>query len=158
MLNALGDKTFFDHNPFDVVAKDLTLNGLEKIQKVILLQYEDAANVDIGIMSMPLLKNPRMLVELLESNQMIVAPLFQTLLEEGMEDGSIRPASAKSVSELFMLIGNFWTIPTIFPCTRQEFLDKIHLLKNLFEGIGIPNIDDAVLKGIIKMSDKLELK
>jgi len=156
VLNALGDKLFFDSNPFEKVKSEIELNGLQKIKKVIMLQQDNKGYMDISIASIPLLKNPRFLAELVESNQKLVAPLLKELIEEGVKDGSIKTAYPKPLSELFMLVTNFWYIPSIFPCTRQELLEKVMFTKEIFDKVGIPVFDDKVMKYIINTIDKLE--
>lgn len=158
VMNALGNKLFFDDNPFEKVNGDKTLNGLEKIKKVIKLQFENSEQQKISAMSIPLLKNPRILAELLESNQVVAVPLFQKLFEEGMIDGSIKKTNAKLLSEISILLTNFWLIPSVFPCTKQEFFDKLTLLKNIFDGIGVPIFDEEIMMYCRKAIEKMELK
>lgn len=158
VMNALGNKLFFDDNPFEKVNGDKTLNGLEKIKKVIKLQFENSEQQKISAMSIPLLKNPRILAELLESNQVVAVPLFRKLFEEGMIDGSIKKTNAKLLSEISILLTNFWLIPSVFPCTKQEFFDKLTLLKNIFDGIGVPIFDEEIMMYCRKAIEKMELK
>lgn len=158
VLNALGDKLFFDNNPFEKVKNETELNALQKIKKVIILSYESPENETITIASATSLKNPRFLAELVESNQKLVAPLWKELIEEGIKDGSINTSYAKPLSELFTLITNFWFIPSIFPCTKQELLDKAVFTKDVLNNIGIPVFDDEIMKYIENMVVKLELK
>lgn len=158
VMNALSSKLFFDDNPFEKVNGDSSLNGLEKIKKVIKLQFENPEQQKINAMSIPLLKNPRILAEMLESDQTIAIPLFQRLFEEGMLDGSIRQTNAKLISELLILLSNIWLIPSIFPSTRQEFLDKLSLTKNIFDGIGVPLFDAEIMGYCQSAAEKLGLK
>ena len=41
VLDALGDKLFFDNNPFEKVKNEKGLNGLEKIKKVLKMQFQN---------------------------------------------------------------------------------------------------------------------
>jgi len=158
VLAALSDKLFFDNNPFEKVKNETELNGLQKIKRVIILSYESPENETINIVSVTSLKNPRFLAELVESNQELLAPLWKELIEEGIKDGSIKTPYAKPLSELFTLITNFWYIPSIFPCTKQEFLDKVVFSKDVLDNIGMPVFDDEIMKYIEDMAGKLELK
>lgn len=158
VINALGDKLFFDRNPFEKVNNDDTLNGLEKIKKVIRLQFENSEQQKINAMSIPILKNPRILAELLESNQTVIVPLFQKLFDEGMTDGSIKKMNAKLLSEILILFTNFWLIPSVFPCTRQEGFDKLILIQNIFDGIGVPLFDEEIMGYCKKVIENMEEK
>lgn len=158
VMNALGNKLFFDDNPFEKVNGDNTLNGLEKIKEVIKLQFKNPEQQKINAMSIPLLKNPRILAELMESNQTVAVPLFEKLFKEGMLDGSIKKTNAKLLSEMLILLTNFWLIPSVFPCTKQEFLEKLILTKDIFDGIGVPLFDEEIMEYCQNTFEKMEIK
>lgn len=158
VLDALGDKLFFDNNPFEKVNNDVSLNGLQKMKKVIKLQIEDTSQQSIGIMSVPLLKNPRILAEVLESNWNVLVPLFGKLFDEGIKDGSIKKAAnSKTLSELLMML-NFWFLPSVFPCTKEEFLERAILTKKVFENIGVPVFDEEFINYCREVAEKLQLE
>lgn len=158
VLDALGDKLFFDNNPFEKVKNDTSLSGLEKIKKVLKLQIEDVAQQSIGLMSVSLLKNPRILSKSLEINWNVVAPFVAELFDEGMKDGSIeKVASAKALSGLFVL-HNFWFLPSIFPCTKGEFLERVLLTKKVFDKIGAPIIDEEFVNYSREVAEKLNFE
>lgn len=147
VLNALGDNMFLQNNPFDVVRNEEGLSGLEKIKKVIKLNYANSDQQEVNMMSVPLLKNPRIFVDYLESNQKIVAPLFEELFNEAIEDGSIKcPQYPKALISMFMMITNIWFIPSIFPCTSEEMIERLHFAKDLFDSLGAPVLDDEILE------------
>lgn len=155
VLDALGDQMFFDNNPFDKVRYNTTMNGLEKIKQVIKHQIEDSTQQNIGIMGLPLLKNPQILSKTLETNWNVVAPLIAELFEEGMRDGSIeRVASPSALAGLFIM-HNFWFLPSIFPCGKDEFLERVLLSKKVFDSIGVPIIDDGFITYTQTVADKL---
>lgn len=158
VMNALGNKLFFDDNPFEKVNGDNTLNGLEKIKEVIKLQFKNPEQQKINAMSIPLLKNPRILAELMESNQTVAVPLFEKLFKEGMLDGSIKKTNTKLLSEILILLTNFWLIPSVFPCTKQEFLEKLILTKDIFDGIGVPLFDEEIMEYCQNTFEKMEIK
>ena len=58
IINALGEKLFFDNNPFVTVQKQKHLNGLQKMREVIKLNHADIGRTELGKQSIPLLKNP----------------------------------------------------------------------------------------------------
>ena len=157
VLNALGDKLFFDNNPFEKVRNEKELSGLQKIQHVIRLQHDNPAWASINIASMSLMKNPRFLVEQIENNKKI-SSMVQELIEEGMKDGSIKNNNAKLLSEFTILLTNFWFIPSIYPCTKQEFLEKIVFLKEILDYLGCPVIDEEIMRNFSNMIHELDLE
>ena len=90
VLDALGDRMFYENNPFEKVRNELNLSGLEKIKKVIKMQYQNEEQQQVNLMSIPLLNNPRILADYLESSQKVVVPFFDELIQEAIEDGSIK--------------------------------------------------------------------
>ena len=75
IIDALGEKLFFfDNNPFVTVQKQKHLNGLQKMREVIKLNHADIERTEIGKQSIPLLKNPRLLAELADTNRRLIAP------------------------------------------------------------------------------------
>jgi len=158
VLDALGEKLFFDNNPFEKVKNEKELSGLQKIQSAIKLQNNNSDWANINIASMSLMKNPRFLVEQIENNQKISSTILQTFIEEGIKDGSIKNNNAKLLSEFAILLTNFWLIPSIYPCTKQELIDKVVFIKELLDHLGFPIIDEEIKGFITNMVDKLDLE
>ena len=73
IIDALGEKLFFDNNPFVTVQKQKNLNGLQKMREVIKLNHVDIDRTELGKQSIPLLKNPRLLAELADTNRKLIA-------------------------------------------------------------------------------------
>lgn len=145
IMDAIGDKMFFEGNPFERVRGRADLNGLEKMKEVIRLTQEPDWS-SLARQSMPLLKNPRLLAKAMEDNQRIVAPLWRELIEEGIADGSIRTEYPKEIAELLSLLDTVWMAPTIFPADREGLLRKFRCAGEMFEKMGVPVIDAEMLE------------
>ena len=157
VLDALGDRMFYENNPFEKVRNERGLSGLEKIKKVIKMQYQNEEQQQVYLMSIPLLNNPRILADYLESSQKVVVPFFEELIQEAIEDGSIKNVEyPKPLSSLFVMILDFWLVPSIFPCNKEEMLEKLYFIKDLFERLDIPVIDDDILNRAKQVIDQLE--
>ena len=50
------------------------------------------------IQSIPITRNPKLLVEMIESNLRILTPYYQELLEEGNKDGSIHTEYTREIA------------------------------------------------------------
>jgi AcrR family transcriptional regulator len=135
-------------------------NGLERVR--LFIRYELLVNIEnqhqaaMSNLALPLLSNPRFLVELIKKNQK-EASILVPFIEEGIADGSIKPCNPKIVAELGMLLVNFWLIPSIFPCEREESVVKIALLKPIFDGIGVPIIDEEIEGILFRVFDSINL-
>ncbi len=80
---------FFTNNPFEVVRKRSDLNGLQKLREMIRLNQSDESRTQLTIQAIPITKNPRLIVEMIESNLRVLTPYYRELLEEGNRDGSL---------------------------------------------------------------------
>lgn len=78
VLDALSDRMFLEHNPFEEVRKEKGLSGLEKLKKIIKMQAQNQDQLDLNQMSVPLLKNPKILADYMESNLRIVTPFSKS--------------------------------------------------------------------------------
>ena len=121
------------------------LNGLEKLKFVLKTSFDETEHHQLSIASMQLMGSPAFLKKLIESNQELV-PMYQELIEEGIQDGSIKTEHSKLLAELFVLLTNFWSIPTIYPMTSEEMWEKFLMIKEITDKLGLPIIDDEIVE------------
>lgn len=151
ILCELEERIFKDNNPFAVVEKEKNLNGLQKLKYVIELNQKNQAmdeNSQITEQFVPLLENPHILASTIQSNRKYLSPCFRKLIQEGIDDGSIKTKYAKELSELLPLM-ELWIMPSVFPASDEEIEHKFEFLKNMFEKMGLPIFDENVV-GILK--------
>ena len=144
VMHTLGNQLFFENNPFEAIKGRNDLNGLQKIQSLLVLNQSDKKRNDINMQAIPILKDPYILAAAVEENRRILTPLWLELLEEGKKDGSIKTEYVKELSELLPLI-NFWLMPSIFPATEQELHHKYRFVMEVLEHIGLPLLNDDIL-------------
>ncbi len=144
VMHALGNQLFFENNPFEAIKGRNDLNGLQKIQSLLVLNQSDIKRNDINMQAIPILKYPHILAAAVEENRRILTPLWLELLEEGKKDGSIKTEYVKELSELLPLI-NFWLIPSVFPATEQELHHKYRFVMEVLEHMGLPLLNDDIL-------------
>ena len=145
IMNAVGERMFFSNNPFDAVRGRTDLNGLEKLREVVRSYNADAARTRMTIQAIPIMQNPRILVELIESNRRILTPYFQELIEEGNRDGSLHTEYARELAELLPLLSSLWLLPSVFPATPADLKRKFRFIGDMLSQMGVPLIDDAIL-------------
>lgn len=151
ILCELEERIFKDNNPFAVVEKEKNLNGLQKLKYAIELNQKNQAmdeNSQITEQFVPLLENPHILASTIQSNRKYLSPCFRKLIQEGIDDGSIKTKYAKELSELLPLM-ELWMMPSLFPASDEEIKHKFEFLKNMFEKMGLPIFDENVV-GILK--------
>lgn len=155
ILDAVSDKMFFENNPFDAVMDRKDLNGLQKLQEAIRRNQSDENRVSLTIQSMPITQNPRILVDMIESNRSVLTPYYQKLLEEGNQDGSIHTEYAKEIAELLPLMTSLWLLPSVFPGTVDEMRRKFRFLGEMLEKMGVPMVDDSIAALVDEFFDRI---
>jgi AcrR family transcriptional regulator len=150
IIRALGDRMFFENNPFEAVKGRTDLNGLQKIREMLALNQSDTERVNVSVQSIPILKNPRILSAAIEANQRVLTPLWYGLLEEGIQDGSIQTEYAKELSELLPLV-NFWLMPSVYTATAEEVRHKYFFIMEVLEKMGLPILTDDMIKQIERL-------
>lgn len=141
VMQAIGDKMFFENNPFDAIKKRTDLNGLQKIRELLVLNQSDTERDNLNAQAIPILKDPRILQTAIEANKRILTPLWFELLEEARMDGSIQTEYTKELSDLLPLV-NFWLMPSIYPVTADEIQHKYLFVIDVLTKMGVPIMDD----------------
>ena len=105
--------------------------------------------VNLSLQAIPILKNPRILAGMIESNRQVLSPFWLELLTEGNKDGSIHTDYAKELSELIPLF-DLWLTPSVYPATSEEMYHKFTFIKELLDKMGLPLIDDEIMETVKK--------
>ena len=145
VFDSLCEILFYESNPFEKAKSHKELNGLEKLKCVLRTSFDETEHHQLSMASMQLMGSPAFLKKLIESNQEL-APMYQELIEEGIQDGSIQSEQPKLLADLFVLLTNFWSIPTIYPMTADETWQKFLMIKSIMDNLGLPVIDDEIAK------------
>lgn len=144
ILDAVSDRMFFENNPFEAVRKRTDLNGLEKLREVIRLNQEDKARTSLTAQAIPITQNPRLLMDMIDSNRRILTPYFLELIEEGNRDGSLHTEYAREIAELLPLLTSLWLLPSVFPASKEQMKRKFYFLGDMLEKMGVPLMDDTI--------------
>lgn len=146
IMDALGDKIFYENNPFTEVARRKDLNGLQKLHEVVKFPFKDVNYSELNYQTVPILKNPRILAQMIETNRTVLAPLFKDLIEEGNRDGSLHTEYAKELSEALQILCNLWLASSIYPGTVEELERRLDFIKDMTDKFGVPIFNDEIMK------------
>ena len=155
IIDAVSDRMFFSNNPFEAVRERKDLNGLQKLREAIRLNQSDQERTNLTIQSIPVCKNPRLLMEMINSNRKILTPYYQELLEEGNRDGSIHTKYAKEIAELMPLLTSLWMLPSVFPGSKKDMQHKFLFIGEMLEKMGVPLFDQEILQIVDDFFDQL---
>ena len=155
IIDAVSDRMFFSNNPFEAVRERKDLNGLQKLREAIRLNQSDQERTNLTIQSIPVCKNPRLLMEMINSNRKILTPYYQELLEEGNRDGSIHTKYAKEIAELMPLLTSLWMLPSVFPGSKEDMKHKFLFIGEMLDKMGVPLFDQEILQIVDDFFDQL---
>lgn len=144
IMDAVSDRMFSANNPFEKVRGRSDLSGLEKLREAIRLNQADEALTSMTIQSIPITRNPRLLVEMIQSNLRVLTPYYEELLEEGNQDGSLHTEYAREIAELMPLLTSLWLLPSVFPMDKERMKHKFRFLGDMLEKMGVPLMDDSI--------------
>ena len=129
------------------------LTGLEKIKKLMFFDNPegsvDKEDTQLMYMLLSMLKEPRILAEHIKDSQGEGQNFIgmKLLVEAAIADGSIASWDSDLLTELILLLLEFWAIPTIYyPETVEIFMGKILMIKTILDGLGCPLIDEDVMQ------------
>lgn len=149
IIDAVLKRLASENNPFEQAKKMDGLNGLEKLKTAFHLSFNNNNEQVDAIKSIPsILKSPTLIANQLMECVRIGAPSIQHVIEEGVEDGSISVHYPKQTAETLVLLSNIWLSPIIFSVNTEEYMQKAKHLQELFNGIGLPIIDDQLLTSL----------
>ena len=155
ILDAVSDRMFFRNDPFEAVRSRTDLNGLGKLREAILIYNADEESAELTRQTIPISKNPRLLVEMLISNRRVLTPRYLELIEEGIADGSIRTEYAREISELLPLLTSLWLLPSIYPATKEQMRRKFDFIGDMLGRMGLPIFDGEIRAVVDKFFDRL---
>ncbi|HJA62693.1 MAG TPA: TetR/AcrR family transcriptional regulator [Candidatus Intestinimonas stercoravium] len=144
IMDAVGDRMFFANDPFKAVRGRDDRSGLEKLREAVRLHQGDAERTRMTIQAIPIVWEPRLLVEMIESNRRILTPCYLELIQEGIRDGSIHTQYPREIAELLPLLTSLWLLPSVFPATREEMRRKFEFLGDMLEKMGVPLVDGSI--------------
>lgn len=144
VMHALGNRMFFENNPFELIRERDDLNGLQKIRLLLTLNRSDEERNRLNMEAVGILKDPRILAAAVEENRRVLTPLWRALLEEGKKDGSVESEYTRELAELLPLV-NFWLLPSVFPATEEELRHKYRFVAEVFARMGLPLFDDEAV-------------
>lgn len=143
---ALTDKLFNDIDPFTKIKVRTDINGLEKIKLTLQILNESKEYAVLHLQILPLIESSPIAFKIyMEKQRTFLASKYAELIEEGINDGSIKAKYPKLTAELFLLICNVWMMPTIYPqSNEEEAWQRFNMAKDIVDFLGLPVIDKAL--------------
>lgn len=132
---------------FEEILADTTMSGLDKLKKLLHSSLDNPRQNKMFTAAPNLLKSPMMLASQMQELMEITVPRYiQPLIEEGIEDGSIKTQYPKQLAEVTLLLLNLWMTPMVFYTDPESMRNRFLLFKEMMEGIGVDFFDDSMLE------------
>ncbi len=145
IIDAVTSRIFTSDNPFEIVKKDCTANGLDRLKKVLALFLTNESNIELIQKLPPTVRDsPQLIAKQIDECKTVLAPYFQKLIEEGIKDGSVNVEYPKQIAEMFSFMITLWISPKYATSDEAEFINAVNAFSNVLMGIGLPLIDEEL--------------
>ena len=124
------------------VMHDKTLNGCEKLHRMILDSLGDPAQDQLFLIAPNMSANARFLGLQILQVQEIARDYVEPIIREGIADGSIQTDHPRELAEMFLLIANFWLNPLIFPMAPEQMEEKCRFYRQNLAAYGLETLMD----------------
>ncbi|BDR55064.1 TetR family transcriptional regulator [Bombiscardovia apis] len=129
--------------------------GLEKLRNELVISLTAYARHDVSYSAQTLLKSPRMVGEMYLTSMDDIVRVITPYVQEGIDDGSIAPHDPTDVAQIMFILLNMWIGLKLTTFSKEEVVSKFTLLKEMFEGIGVPVVDDRVIQAAVSLHSHL---
>ncbi|HEY2491735.1 MAG TPA: TetR/AcrR family transcriptional regulator [Paenibacillus sp.] len=156
IINAITKEMLMENNYFNEIPDLENLAALDRLRQGICFSILQSLKEE-NLSTIPLKMNSAEFVfsRITEGIQ-VVAPGIQKIIEEGNQDGSIQIAYPKQAAETFTMLFDIWMNPEIFRVNRDEFIQKMEHIRLMFEGIGMPIVNEQLKKVFLDLFDKVQ--
>lgn len=158
IMIAVGERHF--HGIVDELAavrdaKDL--NGAQKLKKMFEVSLKNPELPSTLTFTTTLLQNAQMLaLQVQDIMEESVPDFVQPILEEGIADGSIQTQYPKQLAEIIMIMSNLWLNPTIFTADAQAIMQRLLLMRDMLDAIGISVFDESMMEQYVEYMHQYE--
>lgn len=154
ILEAVTGQMTAESNQMLAAIRDCTgLNGQEKLKTIFKASIKRPVQNDIFTVAPNFHKNPRLLFSLLHDTIDQTAPHYiLPIIQQGIEDGSIKTDYPRQLAELILLTANVWMNPMIFDSSKEESYGKFMIFAQMMRGMGLDIVDDEMLERLLELT------
>lgn len=130
------------------IRDDHTLSGIEKLQSIFKTALFDSNQSLMLAVTPCLLDNPRFLAMQIRQTYQIVVPEFiRPILQQGMDDGTIKLQNPDELAEAIMILLNVWLNPLINMTDENGMRNRCITFNTLLQCIGMDLLDEEMING-----------
>ena len=160
ILMAVTDRMTAESNQMLGKIRDrVDLNGREKLRAIFKESIQRPVQDEIFTVAPDFHRNPRLLFSLIHDTIENVAPNYLLpILNQGIEDGSIRTEYPEQLAELILLAANVWMNPMIFGDSEEEARRKFMVFGQMMQGFGLDILDEEMLNRLQELTSIYQRK
>jgi TetR/AcrR family transcriptional repressor of nem operon len=130
-------------------------NAREKLEKIMLAYIEKIENEHTNkhsdyLITQAAASNAQFIVAELKINIVENAEIILKLFFEGTKDGSIQTDYPLETAEIFMMLLNIWTNPTLFQRSKEQTSARLKALQYTMKQLGADFLTDELIEKIIQ--------
>lgn len=135
-----------------VVRDDPSLSGAEKLKSIFRASLTSPYEEAILKLGFEAKKNPRFWVLLIQNIFDYISPLYiQPILEQGIEDGSIKTEYPREMADVMMLLSNLWMSPLMLLTDVEAMERKCRCFMEMMKHMGLEVMDDEMVDQYIRL-------
>lgn len=147
ILVAVTDRMTEESNRMLAVIRDRKdITGKEKLKIIFKESILRPVQNDIFTVAPDLSNNPRLIFSIFRETMDEAAPDYiESIIKQGILDGSIQTDYPAELAELIILAANIWMNPMIFNNSAEEACRKFMVFQQMMQGFGLDIVDNEML-------------
>ncbi len=135
------------------------LTGKEKLKKLLTESINRSVHDEIFAAAPNIGASPALVFSILRGTVDYTAPVYVLpIIEQGIEDGSIRTEYPKELAELILLIGNVWLDPLIFDDDAEGVYRKSKMFDQMLRAFGLDIMDESMFERLRELTELYQNK
>ena len=154
ILMAVSDRMTAKSNQMLAAIRDCPgLSGKEKLKTIFKESINRPVQNDIFTVAPNFHSNSKLLSSLLHETIEEAAPDYiLPIIEQGIEDGSVKTDYPKQLAELILLAANVWMNHMIFDSSEKETYCKFMVFDQMLRGFGLDIVDKEMLERLQELT------
>ncbi len=145
IIDAVTTRMFYNENPFEKVESNQSLNAFDKLKNIMNTLLNNKISLQLLKQIDPSVReSPQIIAKQLHECKTVVAPLIESLLVKGLEDGSIVVERPGQVAEVISYLMVLWVSPQFQNNDETVFVNVIETFADVLNRIGVPVVDQEL--------------
>ncbi|PLS26374.1 TetR/AcrR family transcriptional regulator [Bifidobacterium parmae] len=126
------------------------MSALEKLRTLIASAVDDPEHLDLVRSQLALLKDPAFFTSNMRFWSTKLPASFRSLIDMGVQDGSIPTAYPEEAAQLLSLLCNYWLMPCFYPVGDDDMERRVRCLATMLDAIDVPVFDEDLVSRAIQ--------